>query len=331
MIEKFNVQMRDFNTLKLSSVAESFYEIFDENELSDVFSNKINAEQDFRVLGAGSNVWLSSDSIPVVIKLNVEGTSIERKEETTSVAAKAGENWSQFVEFLVSEGIGGLEFLIDIPGTVGAAPIQNIGAYGVEVGEYITLVKVFDTNNMEYKYIPNENCMFGYRDSIFKKDKTLIVTEVFFEFRNDYIPNIKNSEIVQEISGNNVTIDLVLNAVRKIRKNKIPDPKILPNSGSFFKNPILKEEKLKQIKSEYDDVVFYKLNSGYKVSAAWIIEKSGWKGKIINGVGMSSMHSLILTNSSDNNLVKIDEYVKLLKQDVLRKFDVELEVEPACW
>uniref|UniRef100_E6XG28 UDP-N-acetylenolpyruvoylglucosamine reductase n=1 Tax=Shewanella putrefaciens (strain 200) TaxID=399804 RepID=E6XG28_SHEP2 len=331
MIERFNVQMKKYNTLKLASVATKFFEIFDENELYELFDKKIFVKDCYRVLGEGSNLWISSKEIPVVIKLNLKGKLIDRQKEYTLVSAKAGENWSDFVEMLISYNIGGFESLVDIPGTVGAAPIQNIGAYGVEVCECISHVKVYDTKINDFRNISNKDCFFGYRDSLFKADKTLIVTEVFFEFKNKYLPNITNKEILKEMEGGEMTLQSILESVRKVRRRKLPDPNIFPNSGSFFKNPILNKKSLNKIRSVNSEVVVYEVKDGYKVSAAWLIEFSGWKGLKINDVGMSSLHSLVLVNYSESNLVSIDEFVEHLMEDVFTKFGVLLEVEPVRW
>jgi len=331
MNERYDVELREYNTLNLNGTADRFFTVFDENELLNLFNSKLSPSDDFRVLGGGSNIWISSESIPVVIQLNNKGVLIKKSGNMTYVNVKAGEEWPVFIDTLVSNGIGGLEALSDIPGTVGAAPIQNIGAYGVEVSDRIKYVKVFDISKCEFKIIKNKDCYFSYRNSIFKKQTTLIVVEVAFEFEDDYVPSVKHLDVLKYLDDSDFTIENVSKSIKAIRKSKLPDPTCTPNAGSFFKNPIVTEDKLAQVKTINGDVVFYELNNGYKISAAWLIEQSGWKGKLLNGIGMSPKHALVLTNTSSSIDSRIDEYVALVKNDVLKKFKVELEVEPVCW
>lgn len=331
MIEKNNVQLRGVNTLRLSALAKKYYEVKDEEELKLIFSDKISALDEFRILGGGSNLWLSSEIIANVIKMNNLGVQVTKTEDRTFVRVKAGEEWSKLVEFLVKNGIGGLENLIDIPGSVGAAPVQNIGAYGTEVGYFIREVKAFDIKSKKIVSIAHDKCNFSYRDSLFKKDRNLIIVEVFFEFNNNYKPEVKNKEILSELGSRDVNIENILLSVRNIRERKIPNIKRFPNSGSFFKNPIVNESLLRSIRYVNEDVVCYKVDRGYKLSAAWLIEKSGWKGNLIDGIGMSPMHSLIFINTSKSINVSIDDYINNLKLDVYKKFKVELEVEPVRW
>ncbi|CAK1709429.1 UDP-N-acetylmuramate dehydrogenase [Vibrio crassostreae] len=331
MIEKANVQLRDFNTLKLSSLAEKYFEVKDEEELKKIFSDKISSSDEFRVLGGGSNLWLCSNKIANVIKMNNLGTRIKKTKKKTYLFAKAGENWSKLVEMSVSNKIGGLENLIDIPGNVGAAPVQNIGAYGTEVGEFIKEITVFDTKTKEFKVVQRDECSFKYRDSIFKKNQSVIITEVVFEFDNDYKPEITNRDILRKLGEGDNEIKNILSCVREIRNSKIPNPKSYPNSGSFFKNPIISKEQLSEIIKINKKVVYYEVANGFKLSAAWLIENAGWKGKLIDGIGMSSIHSLIFVNTSNNKLIKIDDYINNLKSDIYRKFRVELEIEPIRW
>lgn len=331
MIEKSNIQLRDFNTLKLSSLAEKYFEVKDEEELEIIFSDKINSSDEFKVLGGGSNLWLCSDKIANVIKMNNLGTSIKKTGNKTYLFAKAGENWSKLVETLVFNDIGGLENLIDIPGSVGAAPVQNIGAYGTEVCQFIKEVKVFDTRIKEFKAIKRNECLFKYRNSIFKNNPSVIIVEVVFEFNNDYKPEVKNKDILKKLGDGEKNIRRILDCVREIRRGKIPNLKSQPNSGSFFKNPIISKDHLSEIMKNNENIVFYEVENGYKLSAAWLIENAGWKGKLIDGVGMSTIHSLIFVNTSNNKLIKIDDYINNLKSDIYRKFRVELEIEPIRW
>ena len=329
---QYNVQLQKFNTLNLSAIAKQFHRISDENELRTLFVNDIVKNDCFKVIGSGSNIWLSSKEIPVVIKLENKGINIQRSEKTTIVVAKAGEDWSCFVDLLVSENIGGLEFLSSIPGTVGAAPIQNIGAYGTEVCQYIKSVRVFDTRTYEFKTFINSECNFSYRDSFFKSsNNSFVITEVEFEFANDYEPNIRGNELKTAMSSGNFSIKNIAKNIKNIRSIKLPNPIIEPNAGSFFKNPILNKSELDKLILKCEDLGYYEYETDYKISAAWIIEHAGWKGKNVDGVAMSTMHSLVLTNISTNSLTRIDYFVTLLKKDISERFGINLEVEPVFW
>ena len=331
MFERKFFQLKNYNTLRMRSIAKSFFEIESESELHYLFINKSELLEDFKVLGEGSNLWLSNKEIPVVLKLNLKGIELDCDSKKIRAKVKAGESWSQFVEIITIKGASGVQFLVDIPGTVGAAPVQNIGAYGAEICEFIKSVKVFDTNTLCFRELSRADCLFSYRDSIFKRYNRLIITEVTFEFERLSEQVVENKEVSGLLGSGDKTPENLLLAVRELRSKKLPDYKLSPNAGSFFKNPIISKDLLEKLKKKLPELVYFEVREGFKVSAAYLIEKAGWKGKFIDDVGMSEMHALVFVNMSDNGNQAAVKYIQLLKNDILNKFNIKLDVEPINW
>ncbi len=289
MIRK-NISLKKYNSFNIDVNAKEFVEVNSKDELIEI-ANKTK-DKNVLYLGGGSNILFTRDFDGIVIHLNIKGVQFEKtNSDETVVQANAGENWNNFVEFCIKNNLGGIENLSMIPGNVGSAPVQNIGAYGVELKDVFLTCEVFNKNDFSIKTYNLEDCKFEYRNSIFKENKNLIILSVRLKLRN------KNHKINSSYGGINdelkklkiskPTIKDISNVVCSIRKRKLPDPKKIGNAGSFFKNPVVKKDKLEWIKKYFNDVPSYKLDDkNYKIPAAWLIESAGLKGKELDGFGI---------------------------------------------
>ena len=287
-------------------------------------------KQGFFILGSGSNLVLTKNiEKPVVHLINrfharlVDGLAI----------VWAGSPWSKFVMWAAKKGLGGVENLAAIPGTVGAAPEQNIGAYGMEVKNTIVWVEVFNYRTGMFQRLSNAECRFMYRTSIFKESENpWIITRVAFELSKEAEVNLSYDGIKEELESQNILepsyLD-VANAVTNIRQRKLPDYKEIPNVGSFYKNPIIDEKHHKKLARKYDDLVAYPLeNNHYRVSAAWLLETCGFKGYRMHECGFSDKHALVLVNYGDATGKEIISLSKEAIRSVNQKFKIKLKVEP---
>jgi UDP-N-acetylmuramate dehydrogenase len=284
------------------------------------------------LLGGGSNFLFTQDPEEAVIAMRIKGITICEDGEDVHLHVGAGENWHNFTEYCVDRGYGGIENLSLIPGQVGTAPVQNIGAYGVEVREVITYVDAFDTQHKEMVRLKNEECGFGYRDSIFKssqKDRFWI-TAVGFQLSKSAplhtaygaIRNQLQAEGAQEPS----LVD-VASAVIHIRKGKLPDPNELGNAGSFFKNPVLSTERSRVLLNKYPNAPHYPASDGFKWAAGWMIEQAGWKGHRRDTHGVHDRQALVLVNYGGATGKEIFDLSRDIQKDVEKKFGVTLERE----
>jgi UDP-N-acetylmuramate dehydrogenase len=289
------------------------------------------------LIGGGSNMLLVNDIDKLVVHLNTKGKEIIKKDETyTWVQVAAGENWHEFVLWCIENDLGGVENLALIPGNVGTAPIQNIGAYGVEVKDVIESLKVLEiATGIQSKFTANE-CNFGYRNSIFKnisKDK-YVITHVTFRLThsnhkiNDSYGAIKS--IVKYTKDSNLSIKAIADAVIAIRKVKLPDPKEIGNSGSFFKNPIISKLNFNRIQKDYPDIPNYPVPSNtklVKLAAGWLIDQCGFKGKRYGDAGVHNNQALVLVNYGNATGKDILAVAKKIQKEVKEKFNVVLEME----
>jgi UDP-N-acetylmuramate dehydrogenase len=288
------------------------------------------------VLGGGSNVVFQDGDLNVLaLKIKISGFKIIREDnEAVDISFGAGEIWDKAVEKTVEMNLSGLEALSAIPGTVGATPVQNVGAYGVEVKDTIQEVEVFDTEDDKIKIISNKDCKFGYRDSIFKNEAKgrYVITSVTYRLSKslpkipDY-PGVKRYFIDNNL--NNPHLREIRQAIIEIRKEKLPNPKEIPNVGSFFKNPIVKNEIADEIKKEYPDAKFFPINDTHtKIPAGWLIENAGLRGKSFGKISVYDKNALVLVNNGEatkEDLIKAkNEIIKI----VFKKFEIILEQEP---
>ena len=281
------------------------------------------------VMGEGSNTVFIEDFIGTVLKIANKGISVIEQQDVWHVRAAAGENWHQLVIHLLEQGVFGFENLALIPGTVGAAPVQNIGAYGVEVGQFIKSVKGYDTGKAQFVELAQAECDFAYRESVFKqalKDK-FIITEVLFELPKQWQP-VLNYGPLQSLDKNTVTAQQVFNKVIEIRQSKLPDPKVLANAGSFFKNPIVGSGQVEALLKQYPDMPNYPVDTKHtKLAAGWLIEQAGLKGFELGGIAVYHKQALVLVNQGAGTASELKAMIQHIQQSVWQKFNVPLEHE----
>ena len=325
-----NYSLKNYNSFRVNHKANFFLKIENDKSLIDFLSDKKFKNEKKLIIGGGSNILFTKDYEGVILYNCIKGIHIlEENNNYIKLKVGSGENWDDFVKFCVNKNWYGIENLSLIPGSVGAVPIQNIGAYGVEIKDYIYDVNGIDLKNNLKKTYTNKSCDFEYRDSIFKRElkNNFFVTEVTFILNKNKKFTLDYSEL-KNINGQNLTIQNVRDKIIEIRNSKLPDPKLLANAGSFFKNPVINIKIAKKIKEKYNDFKYYQINeSMVKISAAWLIEKSGWKGHKEKNIGVYNKHALVLVNYSSENGKDIKILSKKIKESVLEKFNVTLEKE----
>lgn len=336
-----NFSLKKHNTFGIEARARYFIEISQPGEISEFLQNDRLKHLPLFILGGGSNVLLTKDFNGVVLKINIPGKAIQKEDENfVYLKAGAGENWHNLVLFCLEKNWGGAENLSLIPGSVGAAPMQNIGAYGTEFKDVFFELEAVMTDSGKIKKFSKEECHFGYRESVFKnelKGKCIIVS-VTLKLKKEPVLNTSYGAIEQELKVMNVTspgIKDVSEAVCRIRKSKLPDPAEIGNAGSFFKNPIVPKEKYETLKARFEGLVAYpspptplhKEGESWKLAAGWLIENAGWKGKRIGDCGVHRNQALVLVNygnASGDDLLNLSQ--KII-EDIKEKYDVELERE----
>lgn len=327
--------LKNHNTFGVDAKASYFVEVKDLKEIRDALD--FAKEKQLRVLylGGGSNVLFTKDFNGLVIALQLKGISVEKDGENhVLVSAQAGENWHQFVLYCLEQNFGGLENLSLIPGNVGTSPIQNIGAYGVEIKDVFSSCKVLDIAAGEIKTFDAATCRFGYRDSIFKhegKGKYIILEVTFRLTTQEHKITTEYGAIQAELQKMNVempTIKDVSNAVVEIRQSKLPDPKMLGNAGSFFKNPTIPAGQFSELKTIFPEIPGYPNVEKVKVPAGWLIENAGWKGRTIGNVGSHELQALVLVNKTGTATGKeIFDFSTKIIDSVKEKFGIALERE----
>ena len=282
----------------------------------------------FYVLGEGSNTLFTEQIAPCIIKPEFHGITVDEDKTHYVITAGCNENWHQLVSFCNQNGYWGLENLALIPGSVGAAPIQNIGAYGVEIADVLESVTWFSFEDLQTQTLTKNQCQFGYRDSIFKnqlKDKGIIV-EVKLKLTKQWQANKRYAGLNQ--LPDDVSADEIYHQVIKIRSEKLPDPKVIPNAGSFFKNPLVNSQEFVKLQKHYPDMPHYPQPSGkVKLAAGWLIEQAGYKGIARNGVGVHDKQALVLVNHGSESGQAILELANEIRQQVFAKFHVSLTPE----
>lgn len=331
-----NVNLKSMNTLGVEAHAKTFIEICEPEQLSSLFDDGFFDGQSPVILGGGSNLLFRDEPDQPIVKISVKGREIEECERgTIQLNAGAGENWHQLVTFAVKKGLGGFENLALIPGTVGAAPIQNIGAYGVELKDVFKSLTAFDIRTGEFKSYSASDCNFGYRDSIFKRDLKgrVIVCGVTFQLEKEktHELNLSYSGLENFFEARNIndpTIKDVYNAVVDIRQSKLPDPSDIGNAGSFFKNPVVTEAIYKKLASDYPNVPYYEVGDNeYKIPAGWLIETAGWKGKRVGNVGTYKNQALVIVNHGGATGEEIYRHALTIQKSVRDTFDIDLRPE----
>ncbi|MCA6074928.1 UDP-N-acetylmuramate dehydrogenase [Fulvivirga sedimenti] len=328
-----NFPLQGFNTFGLPSVAQEFVRCNSIEDVQDVIK-QLHPDPLF-ILGGGSNILLTRDIEGLVLKMDISGKEVlHESDEDVIVRAGAGENWHEFVMYAIDNNLGGIENLSLIPGTVGAAPMQNIGAYGVEIEQVFDHLRAVDLTTGEIRTFFKEECDFGYRESIFKKEAKgkYIICDVAFRLRKfPHTLNISYGAIgdtLHQKGITNPTIRDVSNAVIEIRKSKLPDPAEIGNSGSFFKNPTISAEMFNRLKEEFNELPGYKTDDHQvKVPAAWLIEKCGWKGLVRDGIGVHKNQALVLVNYGSGKGADIEKLAFEIQASVRERFGIELQPE----
>jgi len=333
---KENIPLKNHTTFRVGGNATYFVEIYNSEELLEAVDFAKSKNLPIFVLGGGSDVLVSDLGFDgVVIKILGNKVEIAKDGDKAIITADAGMVWDDLVKFAVSKNLQGVECLSGIPGSVGAAPVQNIGAYGQELKDSFLSLIAFDTKENKLIELFNKDCGFGYRESVFKKPVNkgrYIITKVKFLLNPDTKPQVKYESLrtyLNNISIPDPTLDEVRQAVLTIRKGKFEDPKDVGNAGSFFKNPILNDQKMSELRSKYQDVpCFDNGNHTCKVYAGWFIEKSGWKGAKLGNAAVSSKHALILLNPEGKAAAEdIRNLAEKIVDDVYKKFNIKLERE----
>ena len=326
-----NKNLKEYNTFGISVKAEMFAVFSSIEELKQILS--FRNDKKLLVLGGGSNLLLTKDFEGLVIKNEIKRFEvIEESASEVIVESGAGENWHEFVLNCIDKGFGGIENLSLIPGSVGASPMQNIGAYGVEIKDVFESLSAFHIASGEIHYFDKTKCEFGYRESIFKnkvKGEYIILTVTFRLTKNPTI-NSSYGAINEQLKVMGIqvpTIKELSAAVIAIRQSKLPDPKIIGNAGSFFKNPTVEITLLEQIQKNYPDIPNYPAENKRKLAAGWLIEKAGWKGRTFDNYGVHKLQALVLVNYGNCTGQEIFDLSSQIIQDVFEKFGVLLERE----
>ena len=328
---KENYSLKKYNSFNIDVVAKEFIQINSVKELIDLQKNSKNKNKLF--IGGGSNILFTNNFEGLVVHINLKGISIKKMNENFSeIKVMSGENWNELVNWCIENNLGGLENLSLIPGNVGAAPIQNIGAYGVELKDVFISCEVYDMNAEKLNIYNLNDCKFGYRDSIFKKNKNLIVVSVKMKLSSkNHKINSSYGGINDELKKLNIkepTIKDISNVVCDIRNKKLPNPNKIGNAGSFFKNPIVNSKKINWLKETFNNIPFYKIEeNSYKIPAAWLIETSGFKGKDFGNFGVHKTQPLVLVNYGKASGSDINKLSLSIKEVVNKLFKIELETE----
>ena len=328
-----NLGLKHRNSFGLDSTAELAYEITSADQLPALMKELGDKKVAWRVLGGGSNVILPESLPGATLLINISGQELVKSDDTYSwLEVGAGVNWHEFVSWTLENNLPGFENLALIPGTIGAAPIQNIGAYGVEVGEYIDSIEAFDSAANTFVTLPKEACQFAYRDSYFKQNPNrFIVTKVVFKISKAWQARLQYADLAKQFSGSNSnpSAKQIFDAVRAIRSKKLPDPAVIGNAGSFFQNPIVGNQQYEQLIKEFPNLVSYPDAIGTrKLAAGWLIDQCGFKGKRIGPVGAYEKQALVLVNHGGGTSTDILGLAKNIQEEVMRKFGVQLEIEP---
>lgn len=327
-----NIFLKEYNTFGVQAIANQFVEIQDERQLIELYNSGIFQNR-FFVLGGGSNVLFTTDFEGTIIKISNKGIQHFIEGNNIYITAAGGEIWNDLVWYSVDHDFPGLENMALIPGTVGASPIQNIGAYGTELMDVMYTCRAFDTLTGEFKTFTNKECGFSYRDSIFKSKHRgrYIIVSVTYKLNLHTTRNTSYGAIESELAKRGIeepTIKDVAEVVSFIRVEKLPDPSTIGNAGSFFKNPIISNSQLNELKQSFPNIVNYSIDEQHsKVAAGWLIEQAGWKGKEIGNVAIWKNQALVITNKGNATGKEIFQVSQEIIDSVFDIFGIELERE----
>jgi UDP-N-acetylmuramate dehydrogenase len=327
-----NVSLKPYNTFGIDVKAKYFTFFSSEHELQQILQT-LPAEENILILGGGSNILFTKDFDGVILLNAIKGIEIiSEDKDCVYIRAGAGVNWHHFVMYCVEHNYGGIENLSLIPGNVGASPMQNIGAYGVEVKDVFYQLDAVCIATKEVKTFNKEDCRFGYRESVFKKElkSKYIITSVTYRLTKNPVFNISYGALQTELTMRNIyelSLKKISDAIIDIRRSKLPDPEVIFNAGSFFKNPVVDEIVVNKLKHHYPGMPFFSAEPNYKIPAAWLIEQCGWKGFRKGDAGCYDKQPLVLVNYGKASGFELFELSDQIKESVFKKFQVELERE----
>ncbi|MFM2229743.1 MAG: hypothetical protein RL607_1001 [Bacteroidota bacterium] len=333
MIIESNFSLKNHNTFGIEAKARQFVAVQSIAELQDVLRQH-TSETKF-ILGGGSNMLLTKDIDALVINIDIKGKSvIQEDEDYVWVEAMAGENWHEFVLWTIDQNFGGLENMSLIPGNVGTTPVQNIGAYGAEIKDTFVSCTTVTIDGSTTREFNKDACQFGYRESIFKheaKGQYIITSVVFKLTKHNHTINSNYGDIKAELAKHDIetpTIKDISNAVIAIRQSKLPDPKVLGNSGSFFKNPVISKSQFEKVQSQFPDIKFFELSpTEVKVPAGWLIEHAGLKGYRDGDAGVHKNQALVIVNYGNATGTELVNLSKLVQKTVFDKYGIAIEAE----
>lgn len=334
MFIKDNYSLKDLNTFHIDVSAKKFIELSSADEIIQYFSSIYEDFSEYFILGGGSNVLFTKDYPGTVLHIKIDGINIiEQNDDFILVEAGAGVIWDDLVSHAIDNNFGGIENLTSIPGTVGAAPIQNIGAYGIELKDVFHSLKAVEIESGSIKTFSNKDCRFEYRDSIFKNELKgkYIITSVRLKLSTN--PKINTAykpvkEKIDELGYENPGIGDIRKIISDIRISKLPDPEVLGNAGSFFKNPVISIDSYNDLQKSFESIPSYKVNDQYiKIPAAWLIEKSGLKGLREGNVGTHKTQPLVLVNYGGVSGEEIVKFAEKIQNKVQNKFGIRLAPE----
>jgi UDP-N-acetylmuramate dehydrogenase len=327
--------LRSLNTFGIDAKAANYLRVASAEQLQAALADPALAALPRLVLGGGSNLLLTGDFPGLVLHIAIQGRKVLEGTATHHhVRAAAGENWHQFVQWTLSHGLDGLENLSLIPGTVGAAPIQNIGAYGAETKDFFHSLTAYDPASGALLEMSAADCRFGYRDSVFKQEaqRGLIIVDVTFALPRAWQPNLRYAELAQALEEQGVdapSAQQVADAVIAVRRRKLPDPADIGNAGSFFKNPVVSGAQCERLLAQFPALVHHRQADGSeKLAAGWLIDQCGWKGRSLGAAGVYEKQALVLVNRGGASGADVQRLAQAIQADVEARFGVRLEPEP---
>ncbi|WP_147678365.1 UDP-N-acetylmuramate dehydrogenase [Algibacter pacificus] len=328
-----NISLKPYNTFGIDAVAKHFTSVSTIQDLQKVL--KLETYPNKLILGGGSNMLLTKDFNGLALHINLKGIKIISEDKNHAIVkAQAGENWHEFVQWCLKHDFGGLENLSLIPGNVGTTPIQNIGAYGVEIKDTFESCEAINLKTLQFENFSKEDCHFGYRNSTFKQENKgkYIITSVCFKLtKKNHNLHINYGTIATQLEENGIktpTIQDISKAVITIRKSKLPNPKNIGNSGSFFKNPVISKSEFETLTKNFPDIPNYPVSEQeIKIPAGWLIEKSGFKGKQFGNYGVHKKQALVLVNYGGAQGLDILKLSQLIQKTVKRLFNISIEAE----
>ena len=326
------VSLKNYNTFGIDVTADFVAVVSSENDYRELLKTDVYLENKHLILGGGSNVLLIDDFEGLVVRNEIKGIEISKEtNDHVWITVGSGEIWHELVLYCLKNDWGGIENLSLIPGTLGAAPMQNIGAYGVELKEVFDHLTAIDAKTGEKRIFRKEDCKFGYRESVFKnkyKDQYFISAVTLQLTKQNHRLNTSYGAIIEQLNGSEPTIQSISDAVIQIRRSKLPDPREIGNSGSFFKNPEIDKIDFEGLKAEFPNIPGYDLgNNRVKVPAGWLIEQAGWKGKKTGNVGVHEKQALVLVNYGEGKGKEIKELALAIQDSISDKFGVILQPE----